>query len=434
MKVNRLISLFIVVFMTSFFAHGQTLEQLINENKASLDIRVNQASFIARQPVTISIEMATNRWFTKGSDVDSLELFNAVVLPMEELAINGTKRVNGETWSTQTREITFYPMEPGIYQIPAIPVTFSVSADNSESITGTIETRSFEIKVTEPEALADIAQYVVTPELTLTVNGAFDAEHTYDRGDAVTISYQLAASQVPAMLLPDIKTPEINGISIYREPVKIDESRNRGELTSKKTISFTYIFERAGSYALDEQKLYWWNINNDSLEVITIPQNKWVVSSQIKENTGQDTSAFSLTNVSFDKLFYALLVLLIVYLIYQNKTALNAYWRTATQAERKERRASYQRAINEHKYHQAYQLLLRYLYQFYGLESDESILHFYQTNAPSNVETVKAFSKKVFNQTEDALDKTKLLSLTTIQVNKQKESVTLKKSPINLNR
>jgi len=336
-----------------------TIDELIASKKLTIALNIQQSEdIIAKQAVTIAIEILTDRWFAKGTRVESVDLEETVILPMSELAINGTKQINGATWVSQIREITLYPMKPGIYQLPAIEVAVSVNTETG-IISGVAYTKATEFEVVLPEVLADIPDYIVTSHFSLDVEGEFDQEQPYKIGNAVTQVVTFRAENVPGMMLPVLSLPELPGVSIYQKPAKIEDQSNRGVLTGAKVESLSYIFEQKGEYHLPEQSFYWWNNTTKELAEVVIPERSWVVSGEVskqslstKENKLSRISGMTLTLV-----LIAVVILYIVYRLYPYKNQLIRFYEKITRKQYRQHSKCFISAVKNQQFELACQQL-----------------------------------------------------------------------------
>jgi len=337
-----------------------TIDELITSKKLSVELSIQKSEdIIAKQAVTIAIEILTDRWFAKGTQIESFDLEETVILPMSELAINGTKQVNGATWVSQIREITLYPMKPGIYQLPAIEVAVSINTE-SGIVSGVAYTKATEFEVLLPEALAGVDDYIVTSNLSLDVEGTFDQETPYNIGNAVTQVMTFSAENVPGMMLPVLSLPDLPGVSIYQKPSKIDDQSNRGTLTGSKIESFSYIFEQKGEFHLPEELFYWWNTTTNELETVTIPERSWSVSGELAKQS-LPAKDHKLSPLSGTSLLFVLLVIVILYIayrLYPYKTQLIQFYEKVTRKQYRQHAKCFIGAVKN----QQFKLACQYLY------------------------------------------------------------------------
>ena len=336
-----------------------SIDELIASKKLSIELSIQPAeNIIAKQAVTIAIEILTDRWFAKGTRIESFDLEETVILPMSELAINGTKQINGATWVSQIREITLYPMKPGIYELPAIEVAVSINAE-SGTVSGVAYTKATEFEVVIPEALADVPDYIVSSHFSLDVEGTFDQEPPYKIGSAVTQVVTFSSENVPGMMLPVLPLPELSGVSIYKKPSKIDDQSNRGILTGTKIESFSYIFEQKGEYHLPEQAFYWWNSTTKELEIVVIPERSWLVSGELSKQS-LSAKGDKLSLIRGSALLLVLLVIVILYIVYRlylYKTQLIRFYEKITHKQYRQQSKCFMGAVKNEQFKQACQYL-----------------------------------------------------------------------------
>lgn len=322
----------------------------------------------ARQPVTVSITVLTNRWFSKGTRLGTFEIPTAVVLPTGQFAINGTRKINYQTWTTQTRDITFYPIEAGKLQIPAIKFDVSASGPNGESIDSELYSDAIEIFVEYPVGLDDTTDYVVTDEYRIesTLNRSIEDE--FKVGDAITQTYSFQVNGTPGMMLPTLADINMPGIKIYRTPEKLLDTRNRGALTGIKEEKFTYFLESAGDYVLPEQTFYWYNTNTGTVDTIIIPAKKLHVVGL----TGIEKLKDDIYNVKFSPtkivnlVVISLIFLFVLTILIRNRGFLVNLYKTITKYEQRQIEALYIGAIKK----QQYRLACHYLYQRYDISNN----------------------------------------------------------------
>ncbi|WP_114327351.1 BatD family protein [Candidatus Colwellia aromaticivorans] len=348
-----------------FTTQALTIENLINSNQLTIETQIqNQKQQIVGQPLIFTVEVSTNRWFNKGTQLKTFELTDTVILANSEITINSTKKINGRTWSSQTREITLYPTRSGEYILPSIDVLISVNTENNGVVEGIIATTEQPFTISLPEALVSLESFLVSTKVSLTIEGSLDKEHSYEIGEAITQTITINATNTPAMMIPPLATQELTGISIYQKPAQVFDKANRGELLGTRIETITYIFEQAGDYKIPQQIIYWWNTSNNKLEEIIIPESFWSVGRNKNDVNKPNNNAFSLSKEQLKhSLFISTLVIfisIVLFVLYHYKRTLFIIYSKVTQLEKRTLRHDFLQAITKQEYAKANQ----YLYQY----------------------------------------------------------------------
>ncbi len=405
MNNNLLAQLLTVCFlchltMINSVKAATNIEDLVNQGKLTVSLQVNQQEqHIVGQALILAIEVSTDRWFATGSQIQHFTLKNTVMQANNTITINGSKRINGQTWATQTHEITLYPRASGNFRVAPINVDISVNTESDGIVSGVLSTQESSFTIELPEALIGIDNFIVSSQVTVNIDGHFDEEKDYAVGEAITQTITITASDTPAMMISPInliagrltednasdrylfekntsksKTTErnppkgksaltgISGLSIYHKPALVFDKSNRGSLLGTRVESFTYIFEKPGSYRIDEQVIYWWNSQSNTLEHLLIPSSTWSVSGG---GLAQISASNALTgiNITVEKIiifFIAVLVLTLVYISFTKRHDLFILYNKMTKREQRLLRKSFLACVTKKNYLTATQ----YLYQY----------------------------------------------------------------------
>jgi len=353
---------------------AQNIEDLVSRDKLTINLKVNQQEqHIVGQALVLAVEVSTDRWFATGSQIQHFNLKNVVMQANNITTINGSKRINGKTWAIQTHEITLFPTKSGIYQIPEIKVDVSINTENDGIINGVLSTKTSHFNIELPEALRGITNFIVSSQVTLSIDGQFDEEKEYMVGEAITQTITITATDTPAMMIAPINLTNnvvnneaslagSSGLSIYHKPVQLFDQSNRGTLLGTRVESYTYIFEQPGSYVIDEQIIYWWNSQTNSLEELTIPSSRWSVLggaiSQVDKSSHLATLKFNVETVI--TLTLAMLILILFYLGYIKRHHLSALYNRLTKRKKRVIRRKFLNCVIENKYLPANQFLYQY--------------------------------------------------------------------------
>jgi len=352
----------LLILVASTSSYAMTIDELIAENKLSIktDIRQDEQHIIG-QPLVVAIEVATNRWFAKGTQIRRFELADTIVLANSEISINGTKTVDGQTWSTQTREITLYPRRHGNYTLPAITVQVSVNTASHGVVEGTIETKPQDFTITLPETLTNIEHFIVSPRVKLEVNSNYESndEKNYAIGDAITQTITITAQDAPAMMIPPIQREEMAGLSIYQNTPQVFDKSNRGDLLGTRIESFTYILEQSGKYEIPEQVTFWWDTSSNELQEILIPALSFNVGHSAARRSTAISSLFSLKQAVWF-IVIALIVVSAVLILYRYRSNLWVLYAKITRLEQRVAKKNFLQAVANHNYISAIDCLYRY--------------------------------------------------------------------------
>jgi len=368
--------LFCFVVLSPQAIAAQNVNDLVDQGKLSISVNIVQGEQqIVGQALVISIEVATDRWFAKGSSVQGFSLKNVVMQGNNTITINGSKRIKGQTWASQIHEITLYPTRAGNYSLPALNVDVSVNTENDGIISGVLNTQEESFTIALPSELIGIERFIVSPKVTLTIDGQFDDDKEYAVGEAITQTITITASDTPAMMIPEVNLINVSnkanlaestldGISIYRKPAQVFDKSNRGSLTGSRIESFTYIFEKAGSYKLPEQIFYWWNSQTSTLEELIIPPSSWIVSGGALTAIGKNKGNISYIKLSFTTtiiFIVSLFTLVLTFLVFTRRKYLIALYKTTTNFEQRQLRKQFLNSVTKQEYLTASNYLYQYL-------------------------------------------------------------------------
>lgn len=250
--------------------YGMTIDQLKNQGNIEVSYTVEPAeNIIQYQPVTLEIEIATDRWFARGSQVERFEIDGAVVYHRGISSTNSSRSEGNKTWAVQLWTLVVYPQDSGSLKIPSIDVFVSINVEDSVAVEGTISLDPRMIEVVVPKEMEGLSPWLATSKLTVEEN--FEGlKEKYQAGDAITHTIITKIEGAPAMLLPRLDTPRIEGLAIYAMQPTVEDYSNRGELVGTRIQQFVYTIERPGRYSLPAQTFYWWNLDSSERQNIEI--------------------------------------------------------------------------------------------------------------------------------------------------------------------
>ncbi len=229
------------------------------------------AKFSVNEQVILYIDVATPRWFTRGTRIGSVEIPNVIAKQRNQLATNYTERKDGQTWSRQRWEITLYPQASGEYVVPPIAVSVEVSASDGSKMSGVLYTQPIKFEASMPSGLLNqesqwfAATNVEVDQKWQTSNDDLKV------GDAITRTITINAQDSLSVLLPDLLSSESTAsYQAYPKPKRLDDTQTRGDYQSSRIEESVYVIQQGGEFALPEYQFQWWNSKNQQLETVIV--------------------------------------------------------------------------------------------------------------------------------------------------------------------
>ena len=240
------------------------------------------------QKVTLTLEIATDRWFTGGTRIGIPEVPGLVILQTEQFASNASENRNGHTWVVQRWTLDVFPQRAGDFTIPPMPLQLQVNAGATGDIKGELYSPPSQFSAAVPASLAQAEHWVAAPEFGLRQN--FDrALDGLQVGDALEQEIVFEASDVMAMMLPTYELERQPGLAAYPSPAVLDNSNNRGRSRASRRIRISYVVEAQGQYLLPARDYFWWNTAQAELQLLSLPETRITVG-VVSTATGSDNA------------------------------------------------------------------------------------------------------------------------------------------------
>jgi len=229
-----------------------------------------QADIVPGQKLTLTLKIATDRWFSGGTRISLPEVPGLVILQTEQFASNASEQRGESNWVIQRWNLDIYPQRPGNFSIPPVKARLRVNTADGD-VEGVLSSPGVQFTVGLPPALEGVEQWVAAP--------AFTVEQQFDRsleglqpGDAFERVVTFEASDVMAMMLPSLAAADDTpGLAAYPAPPTLQNSNNRGQTLASRTERINYVVEAEGRYLLEAQDYYWWDTTRRELRLLSLP-------------------------------------------------------------------------------------------------------------------------------------------------------------------
>jgi hypothetical protein len=251
---------------------GASIAELQTDGHLRIDAALSPVTgIVPGQRVTLMLEIATDSWFTGGTRIAIPEVPGLVILQTEQFASNASEIRDGQTWVIQRWTLDIFAQRTGEFSVGPIAARVQVSAGEDGNATGELFSPARHFTVAIPEPLSQGKQWVAAP--TFAVRQSFDrALDALEVGDAFEQEILFEASDVMAMMLPTYAIEPQEGLASYPAPPVLNNTSNRGQTLATRSVRISYLVEQPGQYLLPAREYFWWNTQNSTLELVSLPE------------------------------------------------------------------------------------------------------------------------------------------------------------------
>ncbi len=289
-----------VLMLVGLAAHSAiaatTLEELLADGQLSAEVVVDTPPpLYQRAPIVLAVEVATPRWFSRGTRVRDFRVPGALVRPVSNFADNQSRRIDGDSWSVQRWRFRLFAQNPGPLSLPPLRVFVSVSTADHGVVDGELQLQPPVIKTIAPPGTENLESWVAASSLR--IDERWDGElESYVAGDALTRHREFLIEDAPAMVIPGAADTQIEGLSVYTAPAEVADRSDRGRLSGVRRERQVFTFEQPGTYTLPGASYAWFNTRTATIETIALPERVVVVGTGAEQadTAGADSSRATL--------------------------------------------------------------------------------------------------------------------------------------------
>jgi hypothetical protein len=307
----------LAIAVLAFAAACSAWAQQAGAPEPILQVTVDPARVVVGQKTTLRIDVLAPNYMTSPPELPGFQVRNAVTRPLQN--VNLSDQRNGASYAGVRFEFAIYPQEAGSYAVADQKVNVRYAAEppavREEEIA--LPRVSFEAFI--PDAAADLNPFLAAGGLTIEQAVRRSSEQL-KVGDSVTRTVTMKAEETPAMLLPPVTFPSVDGLAVYpTQPALQDKTDGRSDaLSATRTDSATYILQKPGEYSLPAIDVRWWNVAERRVETahldavtMQVAANPAVQSSEASAPVARTTWA-AIVDLIVDHWRLALLATLVV--------------------------------------------------------------------------------------------------------------------------
>lgn len=211
------------------------------------------------QQVTVAIELQVDGWFGGATEPPLFTLDDALVVRQPPFASNGSRRIEGRSWATQTWQRSFFPQRAGLWRFSAQRFELQVGAAGAAPSRVAVSAPALEFVVLPLPAggpLLAAGQFAAVAEQL-----AVDSRWTRVGGFARQ-RIELSAVGLSSALLPDLARQAAaalpDGVQLFASELERSDQWQRGELTGRVVWQLDYLPDQPGSYPLPALRIDYW--------------------------------------------------------------------------------------------------------------------------------------------------------------------------------
>jgi len=253
-----------------------------------LQVTIDPPRVADGQRTTLRIDVLAPNYMTSPPELPGFQVRNVVTRQLQ--SVNLSEQRNGTSYAGVRFEFAIYPQEPGAFAISDQKVKVKYAAEPPAVREELLSLPRVSFDAFIPDAAADLNPYLAASQLTVeqSVQRSSDPLKV---GDSITRTVTIKAEETPAMLLPPVTFPAVDGLAVYPgQPSLQDKTEGRTDaLTATRTDSATYILQQSGDYVLPAIDVRWWNVGEGRVETAHLD----AVTMQVAPNPAVQPTAAS---------------------------------------------------------------------------------------------------------------------------------------------
>ena len=221
------------------------------------EVSVNQQSVYQGEPVEVTVSVYTATWFTKGVDVQNIQVNNAFTVYFRSLSTS--KIINGKTYAGVQFFYNVFPYTSNNVEFPSLEITVETpNVDDYKGVMRKVKTKARTINVKPIPPGFDPNNWLVTKSCSVTDKWSRNLK-SVKVGDVIERSIYRSASNTVSELIPPIVWDSINGVSLYPDRSSTENKKSKTDISANRTDRMRYLFEEEGEVIIPEMTLLWWN-------------------------------------------------------------------------------------------------------------------------------------------------------------------------------
>ena len=235
--------------------------------RAGLDV---EPPLWVAQGVRLSIDMLSTGFIFSNQDYAIPDVPRALVMQDKSSAVNLTERVGTETWQALRYQMQIYPQRSGEIVIPAIDVSFSVSSGFGQPA------QDFSFR-TEELRFQAMSPPGADPGIPVVTSDDFELSQVWEpepvdllAGHAIKRRIIMSAEGIPGMVLPPLRTSEMDGVAVYASDPRVTATSNRGKMSGERIEEADLVFEQPGTFEIPGASIQWWRPSREELTLVEI--------------------------------------------------------------------------------------------------------------------------------------------------------------------
>lgn len=240
-----------------------------------MEVKLDRKSVYVQQQLLLTVRIF-HAVQLDNMHITEPEFDNASVRKGSETSFR--REINGVTYLVHELNYAIFPQQPGQLTIPEM--VFSASQPlrtrslfdfpgQGRPVRKMSQQFNVEVKPIPKQFTGKV--WLPASHLTLEQNWSGDPAHVAV-GESITRSVTVRADGLQAAQLPALELPKVPGAKLYSDQPTMDDQQDGSGVHGKRVESTALIPSRQGPLALPGVKLVWWDVDSDSEQVASLPE------------------------------------------------------------------------------------------------------------------------------------------------------------------
>ena len=220
-------------------------------------VSLNTKEAYIGQPVKLTVSVYSSTWFTSGIDIGNIQIDGALTVFFRSLS--NSKDFNGKRHAGVEFYYNVFPTKGGTITIPSLSINVeSPKPGGYKGLKRTIKTKPKTLEVKSIPYGYDPNNWLVATSFN--VNEKWSTSTSDVKvGDVIQRTINRSAAGTLSEFIPATKWDSINGISIYPKRAQVKTNKTRTAVSSTRSETVSYLFEKEGEFTLPKVEYMYWN-------------------------------------------------------------------------------------------------------------------------------------------------------------------------------